>query len=163
MYRESKGINIVGFAKTLGISQGSLSDIENNKTKPSAEPVGNLIQNTDINVYWLFSGEGEMLRKGPDDTYIYKDALDPDPEVAKLLTMTREVLKSDTDYAASLAANIRSFHRSVQLEGEIHDLKACVQDHGKRLASVEKLKPGESDPPGENPCEKNDPGQRGVM
>jgi hypothetical protein len=99
-----------------------------------------------------------MFRKESDDTYIYKDTLDPDPEVAGLLKMTRDVLKSKTNYAASLAANIRSFHESVQMVGEISSLKACVQDHGNRLALVEKLKPAEPDPPPENPGEKKDTG-----
>jgi len=37
-----------------------------------------------------------------------------------LLQMTREILSSKTDYAESLAANIRSFHKSVQLENQIN-------------------------------------------
>lgn len=62
-FRKSKKFNVTNFAKLLEISQGSLSDIENNKSNPSATPINNLVHKTDINIYWLFTGEGEMIRK----------------------------------------------------------------------------------------------------
>lgn len=66
LFRESIGQNVSQFSKLLSISQGSLSDIENNKTLPSAKPIANIIQFTDLDVYWLFSGEGKMVRKRPE-------------------------------------------------------------------------------------------------
>ena len=54
----------------------------------------------------------------------------PEPEVAELMEMTREIVTSDTEYAPSLAANIRSFHRAMWLERK-------VQNHEKRLAQLE--------------------------
>jgi len=76
-----------------------------------------------------------MFRKELDDASIYKDALDEDPEVAKLLEKTREIVKSGTEYAFSLKANIGSFHNAMLLERR-------VRDHEKRLALVEKIKSG---------------------
>lgn len=80
IFREAQGYTIVKFAKILEISHGSLSDIENNKTKPSSTPISNLVQYTDINIYWLFAGEGEMFRKeglegseSPVDTNLLED------------------------------------------------------------------------------------------
>ena len=61
-FRKSKDINIVKFSELLGISHGSLSGLENNKSKPSADTLVNLCRNTDINIYWLFTGEGKMTR-----------------------------------------------------------------------------------------------------
>jgi hypothetical protein len=41
-----------------------------------------------------------------------------------LLGMTQEILSSDTDYAESLSANIKSIHKSLSNEKKISDLKA---------------------------------------
>jgi transcriptional regulator with XRE-family HTH domain len=49
-------MKIVDFAKQIGISQGSLSDIENEKTKPSAETLSSIVRNTDIDATWLLTG-----------------------------------------------------------------------------------------------------------
>ncbi|HEY3309880.1 MAG TPA: helix-turn-helix transcriptional regulator [Desulfuromonadaceae bacterium] len=62
-YRMSLRLKVGEFARTIGISQGSLSDIENIKTKPSADTLEAIIRNTDINPGWLFTGDGPM-RKG---------------------------------------------------------------------------------------------------
>lgn len=56
-YREGKGYRVKDFASLIGISQGSLSDIENEKTRPSAETLSSLVRNTDIDARWLLTGE----------------------------------------------------------------------------------------------------------
>jgi hypothetical protein len=68
-----------------------------------------------------------------------------------LLQMTREVLESDTDYAESLSANVRSFHNAVQtqkrlnrLEAEVFDLKSklhaiIVNDRRKKIRRQEQI------------------------
>lgn len=56
-YREGKGLKVAAFAGIIGISQGSLSDIENGKTKPSAETLAKIVRNTDIDSMWLLTGE----------------------------------------------------------------------------------------------------------
>jgi transcriptional regulator with XRE-family HTH domain len=72
-YRKIKGIRtITSFSEIIGISQGSLSDIENEKTFPSADTLQKIIQNTDINAHWLLTGEGSLLReiKGKEEEAI---------------------------------------------------------------------------------------------
>jgi transcriptional regulator with XRE-family HTH domain len=56
-YREGKGLKVAAFASIIGISQGSLSDIENGKTKPSADTLSRIVRNTDIDPGWLLTGE----------------------------------------------------------------------------------------------------------
>lgn len=56
-YRLSKNFKVKKFAELIGISQGSLSDIENEKTNPSAETLESIVRNTDIDIYWLFTGD----------------------------------------------------------------------------------------------------------
>ncbi|NVN97663.1 helix-turn-helix transcriptional regulator [Candidatus Nomurabacteria bacterium] len=61
-YRMSLRYKTKEFAQIVGISQGSLSDIENLKTKPSADTLESLVRNTDINPEWLLTGEGSVKR-----------------------------------------------------------------------------------------------------
>ncbi len=49
-------------ASALGISQGSLSEIENNKTHPSANTLALMYLRTNINIIWLLTKLGEMER-----------------------------------------------------------------------------------------------------
>ncbi|MDC1122155.1 helix-turn-helix transcriptional regulator [Nitrospinaceae bacterium] len=46
-------------AKLIRISQGSLSDIENCKSLPSADTIAKLYQHTNLNIIWL------LTRKAP--------------------------------------------------------------------------------------------------
>lgn len=66
-YRMFLRLKVGEFAKLIGISQGSLSDIENIKTKPSADTIAAIVRNTDIRPEWLLTGEGPM-RKGDFQT-----------------------------------------------------------------------------------------------
>jgi len=56
-FRLSKDMKAIELAKICGISQGSLSGLENGKSYPSAETIINLIRHTDINIEWLLTGE----------------------------------------------------------------------------------------------------------
>lgn len=124
-FRKSANKDVILFSKILGVSQASLSDYENNKTIISANAIIKLKQNTDINIEWFLTGEGEMVRKEREVSCINKEE-DEDTKISELIAMTQEILKSDTDYALNLAANIKSFHKSVQLENEVHALKSRV-------------------------------------
>jgi transcriptional regulator with XRE-family HTH domain len=63
-YRRIKRIRTsTSFSEIIGISQGSLSDIENEKTFPSADTLKKIIKNTDINAHWLLTGEGSISRE----------------------------------------------------------------------------------------------------
>ena len=47
-------------ARIIKISQGSLSDIENNKSLPSANTILSLWLHTDIDVGWLLAAENNL-------------------------------------------------------------------------------------------------------
>ena len=59
-----KTIPLKGYklAEILKISQGSLSDIENNKSLPSADTIAKFHINTNINILWLLTGKGAMTK-----------------------------------------------------------------------------------------------------
>ena len=71
-FRESIGMSVVQFSELLGISHPSLSQTENNKTITSAQTISNLVQNTNINVYWLCTGEGDITRGDEKDSLYNK-------------------------------------------------------------------------------------------
>lgn len=56
--RTQRSMKTAVFAKLIGISQGSLSDIENGKTNPRASTLQNLVTVLDVDPLWLLLGEG---------------------------------------------------------------------------------------------------------
>jgi len=64
-WRKSIPMKSYELARLIRISQGSLSDIENNKSLPSADTLAKIYLNTDINVIWLLTGTGAMKKALP--------------------------------------------------------------------------------------------------
>ncbi len=56
-WRESQGMKAKELARRLKISGGSLSEIENGKTLPSALTLASIHQNTGLNVGYVLTGE----------------------------------------------------------------------------------------------------------
>lgn len=61
-WRKTLPLKSYELAKLIHISQGSLSDIENNKSLPSADTIAKLYQHTRLNIIWLLTGKGPMNR-----------------------------------------------------------------------------------------------------
>ena len=61
-WRKSLPLKSFELAELIDISQGSLSDIENNKSLPSADTIAKIYLNTNINIIWLLIGHGPMKR-----------------------------------------------------------------------------------------------------
>lgn len=61
-WRKSIPMKSYELAKLIHISQGSLSDIENNKSLPSADTLAKVYQSTNINIIWLLTGKGPMKK-----------------------------------------------------------------------------------------------------
>lgn len=67
-WRKTLPLKSYQLAKLIHISQGSLSDIENNKSLPSADTIAKLYQHTALNIIWLLTGKGPMNRGEPGIT-----------------------------------------------------------------------------------------------
>jgi transcriptional regulator with XRE-family HTH domain len=52
--RKERNLNQIDFAEAIGISQGRLSEIEQGRTKPSAETLFQLRRKFNIDLNWLF-------------------------------------------------------------------------------------------------------------
>lgn len=62
--RRRMGLNQKKFSELAGISQGYLSDVERDKTKPSAEIlIGIAEQDPFTNLNWVLTGAGEIERE----------------------------------------------------------------------------------------------------
>jgi transcriptional regulator with XRE-family HTH domain len=78
-YRLSKEHTVKVMADIIGISQGTLSDIENGKSKPSADTLSSIVRRTDINPFWLLTGGDEMITSGlkqPPDLDFMKEVIE---------------------------------------------------------------------------------------
>ena len=62
-WRKVSTLRLVDVAALIRVSQGSLSDLENDKSLPSATTLTGLCQKTDMNLYWLLTGEGSLVSK----------------------------------------------------------------------------------------------------
>ena len=62
-FRKESGSKLVEFSKKIGISQGSLSDLENDNSLPSAITMLGLCENTNMNIHWLLTGKGKKNRR----------------------------------------------------------------------------------------------------
>ena len=56
-WRKSKNLKLDALAKIIKASQGSLSDIENGKSDPSAKTILGFMLYTDIDFVWLMTGK----------------------------------------------------------------------------------------------------------
>jgi len=61
-WRKTIPLKSYELAKIIKISQGSLSDIENDKSLPSADTLAKLYQHTSVNIIWLLTGKGPITR-----------------------------------------------------------------------------------------------------
>ncbi len=61
-WRKTIPLKAFELARLIKISQGSLSDIENEKSLPSADTITKLYQYSRINIIWLLTGKGAINR-----------------------------------------------------------------------------------------------------
>ncbi len=60
LWRKEQSLRANKLAKEIGISPGSLSEIENGNCLPSAETLSKFHEFTNLNVLWLLTGKGKM-------------------------------------------------------------------------------------------------------
>jgi len=57
LYRKFSNVRAYVFCKHIGISQGSYSDLKNNKSLPSCETIVNIIKLGECDIVWLLTGK----------------------------------------------------------------------------------------------------------
>ena len=86
-----KSIPLKGFqlAKKIGITGPALTELEKNRTLPSAGTLAKLAKNSNLNILWLLTGEGNMYREDSLD-----DEDDSDyPELKDLYGSLKRIVK----------------------------------------------------------------------
>jgi len=132
-YRKTKGINTVNLSILLNISQGALSGLENSKSKPSSDTLANFYKNTDINIGWLLTGEGEMIRNPEnkvevaENTPIYNKEEKPaedaaaDEELKNKLIQTQDKLISQMELIDQLKNRLAETEEKLKASEELAD------------------------------------------
>lgn len=71
-WRKEVGLQNQQLAKILGVSQGSLSDIENGKSCPSFITIKAFLEKTEIDWYWMITGKRDYVptEKPPDPPFV---------------------------------------------------------------------------------------------
>ncbi|NPV89791.1 MAG: helix-turn-helix transcriptional regulator [Firmicutes bacterium] len=96
--RKSKGLNQIDFAAAIGVSQGTLSDIEKDKCKPSVETVISASGYCKISCDWLLTGKEPVQRELPPK--YQPENLGPLTEQEKkTIWMYQQLNSQDKEYA----------------------------------------------------------------
>jgi hypothetical protein len=110
-----------------------------------------LAKTPDINVNWLKTGEGPMLKQEQQrsrlrkthEIYVPGDAEEDErseqPSSSDMLIMTAKVLESNTVYRSALASNIRAFFQAVQGEAEMSDMREKMDQLMSDMAEMKDL------------------------
>lgn len=98
-WRKSFPLTLVSLAKKIQVSQATLSELENDKSLPSAGTLTNLCLYTDLNLRWLLTGEGPMVRE--DMPYRNESAISEellslmqDPSLSELMEGVAKIFKT---------------------------------------------------------------------
>lgn len=119
IYRKALGLKGKQFAAIIGISGGSLSDLENDKTKPKADTLESIVLKTDVNSMWLLTGIGEMRR---DIEPVPAVSEKHDPYIASVLEMMRAM---DDDTKRDIQLSVQKEKLLRELLKEKWDMKAA--------------------------------------
>lgn len=108
-WRKLSRLRLVDMAELINVSQGSLSDLENDKSLPSSGTLIGLCQKTELNICWLLTGEGRVTVK-PNaegkEVSVVQDFMD---------------LSQDRDFRKTIAKVINIFKSgSVSQKAHIH-------------------------------------------
>lgn len=68
-WRKSSSMRLVDVSKMIRVSQGSLSDLENDKALPSAGTLTNLCLYSNLNLKWLLTGQEEMTTSSSNNNF----------------------------------------------------------------------------------------------
>ena len=97
-WRKTLPLKSFELAKLIKISQGSLSDIENNKSLPSADTIAKLYQYSNLNIIWLLLGKGPMTREQTgalelDQSALVQESVQEYGEDRKLKELIEKVIR----------------------------------------------------------------------
>jgi transcriptional regulator with XRE-family HTH domain len=142
-FRLSKAADLIGgqaeLSRKTKISKVSISAYVTGKSEPSRDRLVAMAEAAGVSVAWLAAGigpmqQGESVEAEPQQ----KTAPEEDINIQQLLNMTAKVLLSDTIYRPALAANIKAFSRSIDIELDNKELRSRMERMEERMAAMER-------------------------
>jgi len=133
-------------AHVLGLAQSGVSNAKTRRKIPPAWYI-TASQLVGVSVDWLLTGKGPMHR-GENATATDKATPQPQPppappppddefKMTEMVTMTVEVLESETIYRTALASNIRAFHQAVRSERTLARIEERMTLLEQRMKDLE--------------------------
>ena len=110
-WRKVSGMRLVDIAEMINVSQGSLSDLENDKSLPSSGTLIGLCKKTELNICWLLTGKGLVTMNShaeEKEVSVVQDFMElmQDRDFRKMITKVINIFKKGT---ASQKAQIHGF------------------------------------------------------
>lgn len=110
-YIDKKGITIAAFERSIGMSNASFGKSLKNGKAIGTDKLENILRMyQDINLIWLLTGQGEMLREEviqpspslPEDSFIYKMYQEKEKQVQQLTEELRAMERKVGNLEAEL-------------------------------------------------------------
>lgn len=117
LLREQTNLKQYKFAEKIGKSKSYLSEIESGKKNPGVDFLI-AIKNSfpQVNLEWLFTGQGEMFVSE-------RQTVPVDPSLLKPLNQVAEILESGTSAASFLKGQIETALEMMQKDRELARIK----------------------------------------
>ncbi len=118
IWRKHSMLKLVELSKKIRISQGSLSDLENDKSLPSATTLVNLCLLSDISISWLLTGRGLMLvqEREKDDAFNFPNEYADMMQDRKLKELIDKVIRVYCKGDVGTRAHLEGFLVGADLE-----------------------------------------------
>ncbi len=148
--RKHLKLNQADFALSIGIKQGSLSDIETGKTAVTQRMMTTICAVYNVNREWLETGKGEMILPGDQKETVREVRPQPhtrSPDLQLVLDQVYEIMISgEKTIADALKQNVVAFHASVKtmqqnkkLTRTAKENRALIDDLRRKMDALEKF------------------------
>jgi len=133
------------FSQRIGFHKNTVGKYERGERTPDVDFLRTVCERLSVSPDWLLWGQGPMRRgesapAAPQATLLAVPPPEDDFKMTEMVTMTVEVLESETIYRTALASNIRAFHQAVRSERTLAKLEervAVLEAREDRMAQIE--------------------------
>ena len=109
--KQSARLKLIELSQKINVAASSLSELENEKSLPSAETLEKLCNITNLNIVWLLTGRGNMLtdKSVAEEEYAVNEDMQPYQKDNKLNELIKKVIRVYTEGAPEKVAHLKGF------------------------------------------------------